>query len=595
MSIRKKKPIKKSKPGTSRRGGQYPRGNGPAPKASARPTPKPGRPSPAQSISAHAGGAAPIPNHSRTAGLRPAPLTGAVASGPASAARGLSNHSVTPSVYPLRPVGALPADDPQDLRRASSATKKRDLCALILAAGLGKRMHSKVSKLLHAVAGRPMVRHVVEATREASVGRTVVVVGNQADGMRQAVGDSDKRIAFAFQKEQLGTGHAVLSAERLLHGYQGDVLILNGDLPALKADTLMRFVAFHRESGAPLSLMTTVVADPRGYGRVIRNYAADVSRIVEESDATPEERSTQEINCGIYCADATHLFRPLKRATANNVQGEIYLTDLVEILRREGRKVAAYRHPDPAEVLGVNDRLELAAAARALYRRKAETLMISGVTLVDPETTYIDAGVKVGPDTIIEPGVMLLGQTEVGDEVRIGAGCRITDSKVGDQTVILPYCVITASRIGRACRVGPFAHLRPESTLDEEAHVGNFVETKKTRIGRGSKANHLSYLGDAEIGKGANIGAGTITCNFDGVAKHRTIIEDDVFIGSDTQLVAPVRIRRGAFIGAGSTITKDVPPHALALARGRQEIKEGWARRFGPAARRKGPSGGSGK
>jgi bifunctional UDP-N-acetylglucosamine pyrophosphorylase/glucosamine-1-phosphate N-acetyltransferase len=574
---------------------RHPRGDRTKSKAAGRPSPKPGLKTPALSAGGHAGGAAPLPNHGLVSGIRHSALSKAAVTVSTPAARGPSIHSTTPPVYPLRPVGALPDDDPLGVRHASPAAKKRDLCALILAAGLGKRMHSKVSKLLHAVAGRPMVRHVVEATREASVARTVVVVGNQADGMREAVGDTDKRIAFAFQKDQLGTGHAVLSAERLLHGYQGDVLILNGDLPALKADTLKRFVAFHRESGAPLSLMTTVVTDPRGYGRVIRNYAADVSRIVEESDATPEERSTQEINCGIYCVDAAHLFRPLKRATANNVQGEIYLTDLVEILRREGRKVAAYRHPYPTEVLGVNDRLELAAAARALYRRKAEALMMSGVTLVDPETTYIDASVTVGPDTIIEPGVMLLGQTEIGEETRIGAGCRIADSKVGNQTVILPYCVITASRIGRACRVGPFAHLRPESSLDEEAHVGNFVETKKTRIGRGSKANHLAYLGDADIGKGANIGAGTITCNFDGVAKHRTVIEDDVFIGSDTQLVAPVRVHRGAFIAAGSTITKDVPPHALALARGRQEIKEGWAKRFGPAARRKDPSGRSGK
>jgi bifunctional UDP-N-acetylglucosamine pyrophosphorylase / glucosamine-1-phosphate N-acetyltransferase len=493
--------------------------------------------------------------------------------------------------YPLRPVAPVQASASEGGRRLALASRKRDICALILAAGQGKRMLSRTSKLIHDVAGRPMVRHVVEAARSAGMARTIVVVGQQADEVRRAVGDDDKRVAFAFQKDPLGTGHAVLSAERQLAGYQGDVLILNGDLPALRAETLKTFVEFHRSSGAPLSLLTTVVTDPKGYGRVIRNYSGDVSRIVEEADASAEERATQEINCGIYCVDAESLCRPLKRATANNAQGEIYLTDLVEILRRDGRKVAAYRHPEPSEVLGVNDRRELAAASRALYRRKAESLMLAGVTILDPGTTYIDADVAIGPDTVIEPGVMLLGRTEIGREAHIGQGSRLTDTRVGDGTAIFPYCVINSSRIGRSCRIGPFAHLRPETHLDEEVRIGNFVETKKTKVGRGSKANHLTYLGDAEIGKGANIGAGTITCNFDGVVKHRTVIEDEVFIGSDTQLVAPVRIRRGAFIAAGSTITKDVPPNALALSRGRQVVKEDWAKRFGPAARRKDGAG----
>jgi bifunctional UDP-N-acetylglucosamine pyrophosphorylase/glucosamine-1-phosphate N-acetyltransferase len=487
---------------------------------------------------------------------------------------------------------AAPRDSPG--RKGTASDRKGELLSLVLAAGLGKRMQSRTSKLLHMVAGRPMVRHVVEATKGAGVTRTVVVIGNQADEVRRAIGDRDKRIAFAFQKDQLGTGHAVLSAERQLQGHQGTVLILNGDLPSLRPETLQAFVAFHRSHGAPLSLMTTVVPDPRGYGRVIRNYGGDVSRIVEESDATPDERATQEINCGIYCVESQALFRPLRQATRDNVQGEIYLTDLVEILRKEGRKVAAYRHPDPREVLGVNDRRELAAAARALYRRKAEALMIAGVSLIDPETTYIDTQVAVGRDSVIEPGVMIQGDTRIGAEVRIGCGSRITDAQIGDGTEVLPYTVIASSRVGRGCRIGPFSHLRPDTTLDDGARVGNFVETKKARLGRGSKANHLAYLGDAEIGRDVNIGAGTITCNYDGVAKHRTIIEDEVFIGSDTQLVAPVRVRRGAFVGAGSTITKDVPSHALALSRARQETKEGWARRFGPAARRNGPGHGGG-
>ena len=528
-------------------------------------------------------------NGPASAVTRPAPVAPARNPG-APANPGVSIPLKAP--YPLRPVGVLPPPLSEGERRPALAPKKRDICALVLAAGLGKRMHSKTSKLVHRVAGRPMVRHVVEAAKAAGMARTIVVIGSQADEVRSAVGDGDKRIAFAYQKDQLGTGDAVLSAERQLAGHQGDILILNGDLPALRPETLRAFVEFHRASGAPLSLLTTVVSDPRGYGRVIRNYSGDVSRIVEEADATPEERATQEINCGIYCVDAQSLCRPLKRATRDNAQGEIYLTDLIEILRRDGRKVAAYRHSDPTEVLGVNDRRELAAAGRALYRRKADELMTSGVTLLDPETTYIDADVTVGRDTVIEPGVMLLGRTEIGEEARIGAGCRIVDSKVADGTSILPYCVIASSQIGRSCRVGPFAHLRPETTLEEEARVGNFVETKKARLGRGSKANHLTYLGDADIGMDVNIGAGTITCNFDGTTKHRTVIEDEVFIGSDTQLVAPVRVRKGAFIGAGSTITKDVPSHALAIARGKQVIKENWAKRFGPAAQR--PKGGSG-
>lgn len=503
-----------------------------------------------------------------------------------------SRGNLANSAYPLRPVGPLPDDDRRGKRRDG---RKREVCALVLAAGLGKRMHSRSSKLLHQVAGRPMVRHVIEATRSAGVGQAVVIIGNQAEEVRRAVGDGDKRLAFAFQKEQRGTGHAVLCAERHLRGYEGDVLILNGDLPAIRPRTLRAFMDFHRASEAPLSLMTTVLEDPRGYGRVIRNYAGDLSRIVEETDATQEERATQEINCGIYLVDAAHLCKPLKRANTNNAQGEIYLTDLIEILHKDGRTVAAYRHEEPEEVLGVNDRRELAAAARALYRRKARDLMAAGVSFIDPERTYVDAQVEVGRDTLIEPGVMLLGRTTIGEGVQIGTGSRVIDSTIGDGSVILPYCVIADAGIGRACRVGPFAHLRPGSQLDEEARIGNFVETKKAHLGKGSKANHLAYLGDAEIGRGVNIGAGTITCNYDGVSKHRTVIEDEVFIGSDTQLVAPVRLKRGAFVGAGSTITRDVPAHGLAVSRARQTVKENWARRHGPQARGKGSGSKQGK
>jgi len=530
------------------------------------------------------GSALPPPAGSALPVSRPQVVPAGAGARPAQGLSSLRASSAAGAPLPGRPA-----------RRAAVAARRRDVCAMVLAAGLGKRMLSESSKLVHAVAGRPMVRHVVEAAKAAGMARTVVVVGNQADEVRRAVGEGDKRIGFAYQNAQLGTGHAVLSAESQLLGYEGDVLILNGDLPALRPDTLKNFIEFHRASGAPLSLLTAVVPDPKGYGRVMRTYSGDVSRIVEDSDATTEERTTREINCGIYCADATWLWDPLKRARADNTRKEIYLTDLVEILRRDGHKVAAFRHPDPEEVLGVNDRRELAAAVRALHRRKAAALMEGGVTILDPETAYIDVDVKVGQDTVIEPGVMLRGTTEIGRGVVIGTGSRIADSVVGDGTSILPYCVIAQSRIGRACRIGPFAHLRPETHLEEEVRIGNFVEIKKTRMAPGSKANHLTYLGDAEIGRKANIGAGTITCNFDGVSKLRTVIEDEVFVGSDTQLVAPVRVRRGAFIGAGSTITKDVPPYALAVSRAEQVVKEDWVKRFGPRARQKNDKGRGGR
>ncbi len=560
-------------------------------------------------IAARPGGTTPSPPLGvarLTPGVRALP-SGSQGNGPSGAARTgmtVSRPQIVPAGTGARPgpssfrasstvgAAALPG---RPYRRPAGAARRRDVCAMVLAAGLGKRMLSESSKLIHAVAGRPMVRHVVEAAKAAGMARTVVVVGNQADEVRRAIGEGDKRIGFAYQNAQLGTGHAVLSAESQLHGYEGDVLILNGDLPALRPETLKNFIEFHRASGAALSLLTAVVADPKGYGRVMRTYSGDVSRIVEESDATTEERATREINCGIYCADALWLWDPLKRARADNAKKEIYLTDLIEILRRDGHKVAAYRHPEPEEVLGVNDRRELAAAVRALQRRKAATLMQGGVTILDPETAYIDVDVKVGRDTVIEPGVMLSGTTEIGRGVTIGAGSRIADSVVGDGTSILPYCVIARSRIGRACRIGPFAHLRPETHLDEEVRIGNFVEIKKTRMAAGSKANHLTYLGDADVGRKANIGAGTITCNFDGVSKLRTVIEDEVFIGSDTQLVAPVRVRRGAFIGAGSTITKDVPPYALAVSRAQQVVKEDWVKRFGPRARQKDGKGKGGR
>jgi bifunctional UDP-N-acetylglucosamine pyrophosphorylase/glucosamine-1-phosphate N-acetyltransferase len=456
--------------------------------------------------------------------------------------------------------------------------RPREVVALVLAAGIGKRMLSRASKVVHPIAGRPMVRYVVDAALEAGVQRVLVVVGPQSDEVRLAIGNKDKQVSFCVQEQPLGTGHAVLSAQKALKGSSGTLLILNGDLPSLKASTLTAFLEHHSRTGAPLTLLTATVPDPGSYGRIVRNYSADVARIVEASDANPEERQIQEINCGIYCAEIDLLYRYLKQAGPDNVQKEIYLTQLVEILRRNHRKVAAYQHADAEEVLGVNNREELARAGKTLFRRKARELMHSGVTIVDPDCTYVETPVRIGRDTILYPMVHLEGATVVGESCRIGTGTRISDSVLGDEVEVLNHCVITRSRIGKKARVGPFAHLRPESDLAEGARIGNFVETKNSRIGTGSKANHLAYLGDAEIGSGVNVGAGTITCNYDGEKKHRTVLEDEVFIGSDSQLVAPVRVRKGAYVGAGSTITKEVPPYALALARGRQINVENWVK-----------------
>jgi bifunctional UDP-N-acetylglucosamine pyrophosphorylase / glucosamine-1-phosphate N-acetyltransferase len=453
------------------------------------------------------------------------------------------------------------------------------ITVLVLAAGVGKRMHSRASKLAHNLAGKPMVRYVVDAALALGAQRVLVVVGSQSEDVRQAVGAKDPKVSFCVQEQPLGTGHAVLSAEKALKGVEDTLLILNGDLPSLRVETLRSLLDFHRQHSVPLTLLTAVLEDPAAYGRIIRNYNSDVARIVEASDATPEEKQIQEINAGIYCVELKHLFKNLLQAGANNAQGEVYLTDLVEILKRNHQKVAAYRHPDSEEVMGVNNRRELARAGKRLYLRKAHELMDAGVTFLDPECTYVEANVRVGRDSVLCPMTFLVGDTVLGESCWIGPGTRISNSIVGEGCEILDHCVITQARLGRGVKVGPFAHLRPDTVLAEGVRIGNFVETKKTAIGRNSKANHLTYLGDSEIGEGVNIGAGTITCNYDGERKHKTVVEDGVFVGSDSQLIAPVRVRKGSYVGAGSTITKEVPPYSLAIARGRQVVVKGWARK----------------
>ncbi len=445
---------------------------------------------------------------------------------------------------------------------------------VVLAAGLGTRMKSRVPKVLHRVAGLPMIEHVLRAAEPLRPVTRTVVVGYEAEQVRRALADRPG-LVFAPQYPQLGTGHALLQVEPVLAGATGTVLLLSGDVPLLRTETLRRLIETHEQTGAALTVLTAVVDRPYGYGRIVRREGKPV-RIVEERDASPAERRIREINGGVYAFDLAPLFDALRGLGAHNAQGEYYLPDLVAIYRRRRLRVETLTVEDPREVRGVNSRAELAEVSRIVRQTKNEELMAAGVTIEDPATTYIDPDVMVGPDTVIHPGVYLEGRTRIGSACELHSGVRIVDSVIEDRTVIYNFTLIVSSRIGPGARVGPFAHIRPDSEVGPEARVGNFVELKKTRLGPRSKANHLTYLGEATVGADVNVGAGTITCNYDGRQKHPTIIEDEVFIGSDSQLIAPVRVGRGAYVAAGSTITEDVPPGALAIARARQVNKEGW-------------------
>jgi bifunctional UDP-N-acetylglucosamine pyrophosphorylase/glucosamine-1-phosphate N-acetyltransferase len=385
-------------------------------------------------------------------------------------------------------------------------------------------------------------------------------------------------VGIALQEPQLGTGHALLQAEPFLNGGQGSVLLLSGDVPLLRTETVSALLNRHARSGAAATVLTAEFERPDGYGRIVRADGA-ISAIVEHKDATPEERSIREINSGIYVFDLPPLFAALKQIGSTNAQGEYYLPDLVRIYRARGLTVETLLLEDPREILGVNSRKELAEVAAILRDRKNEELMAAGVTIIDPATTWVQSDVAVGPDTVLHPGVYLEGQTRIGSGCVIQSGVRIVDSTIGDTVVINNFCVIRQSVVEAGAQIGPFAQIRPDSHVGEGAHIGNFVELKKTRLGKGSKANHLAYLGDATIGERVNVGAGTITCNYDGVSKHPTVIDDGAFIGSDSQLIAPVRVGKGAYVAAGSSITADVPEDSLAIARSRQVNKPGWRSR----------------
>ena len=456
------------------------------------------------------------------------------------------------------------------------ARTRTPLAAVVLAAGKGTRMKSRTAKVLHELGGRPLAWYPVKAALDAGASPVVVVVGHQAEAVEAALVASlpGAPLRFAVQERQLGTAHAVLAARRALRGHDGPVAILSGDVPLLETGTLLRVVRARARARAPLAFATMTLAEPRGYGRVVRDAGERPARIVEEKDASDAERAIREVNAGLYCADATFLWKALARVGSDNAQEEFYLTDLVAMAARRDGAVAV--DVPPEEASGVNDREELARAARVLVRRRARALMRAGVTIEDPDRFDCDEGVEIGPDSAIEPGVRLLGRTRIGAGCRIGAGAILRDATVGHEVAIRPYTVVEEATIAARAILGPFSRVRPGSEIGEEAHVGNFVETKKTVLGKGAKANHLAYLGDATVGAGANIGAGTITCNYDGEKKHPTRIGARAFIGSDSILVAPIEIGDGAYVGAGSVITKPVPPGALALGRGQQVNKEGW-------------------
>ncbi|MBI4637781.1 MAG: bifunctional UDP-N-acetylglucosamine diphosphorylase/glucosamine-1-phosphate N-acetyltransferase GlmU [Candidatus Rokubacteria bacterium] len=455
------------------------------------------------------------------------------------------------------------------------------LTIVILAAGEGKRMHSRQPKVLHPLCGRPLIAYPLRAARTVA-DRVVLVVPPNAEGVRRVVGAD---VAVVEQRERLGTGHAVLEARSACGA--GPILVLPGDVPLLAAATLERLVNHHLATGAAATVLTATVDRPQGYGRVLRQ-GGRVKRIVEDRDATDDQKKIQEINTSVYCFDARRLWPALAEVRPDNDQGEYYLTDVVGILARAGARIEAVAVPEAVEALGVNDRKQLAAVAAIQRGRILDRLMEAGVTILDPATTHIEDTVSIGADTVVYPHVVIEGDSAIGSDCVIGSGCQLHASRLADRVTLKPYCVLSEAVVEEGATLGPFCHLRPASHVGARAKIGNFVELKKSRIGRGAKVPHLSYVGDATVGADVNVGAGAITCNYDGVAKHETKIEDGAFIGTNASLVAPLTIGAGAYVGAGSTITKDVPPGALAVSRGQQIVKEGWAARR--ARRRATPS-----
>lgn len=449
-----------------------------------------------------------------------------------------------------------------------------DIHVVVLAAGKGTRMKSQLPKVLHGISGLTLIERVIRTAVALMPKSITLVVGHGADAVKQSLA---KRPALQFvtQDQQLGTGHALLQTRQVLEGKTGTVVLLSGDAPLLTVDTLKALLATHDAAHATATVVTANLSKPFGYGRIVRTKG-NISKIVEERDASPAQKAITEINSGIYAFDLAPLFAALDSIGTANKQGEYYLPDLVGIYRKQKKTVTTYTVASANEIRGINSRTELAEVSTMVRQQKNEELMAAGVTLIDPATTYIDADVVVGPDTVIFPCVFLEGSTKIGAACEIHSGTRIVNSTIGDRVCVRNHTVVTDSTVEAGAFVGPFAHIRPGSQVGEDAHIGNFVELKKTTMGQGAKANHLAYLGDATIGAKSNVGAGTITCNYDGEKKHQTVIGNGVFVGSNSTLVAPVTLADGSYIAAGSAVTTDVPAGALAIGRSRQENKEGW-------------------
>jgi len=447
-----------------------------------------------------------------------------------------------------------------------------------MAAGKGTRLKSQLPKVLHEVGGKPLLEHVIQAAVQlVNAADVYAIIGHEADRVRSAVEHTG--VKFVLQAEQKGTGHALMVARDALAGYD-HVIVLSGDAPLITPGTIERLRDFHIRVQAAMTLLSADLENPFGYGRVLRKEprSAEVQSIVEEKAASPAQKKILEINSGFYVFSVGELYAHIGQLSTANAHGEYYLTEMAAVLRKARRRVVVWKTANPSEVLGGNTREELAGIDQQMRMAKCRRLMSDGVTIFYPATCVIDADVEVAPDTVLEPFVQLLGKTKIGSGCRVRSYSVIRDSEIGDGVTVRPGSVIEGSRVAAGAIIGPYSHLRPGSEIGEGAHVGNFVETKKIKLGKGSKANHLTYLGDAEIGAGVNIGAGTITCNYDGVNKHKTIIDDEVFIGSDSTLVAPIRIGKGSYVGAASCITDDVPADSLAIGRARQVVKEGWAR-----------------
>ncbi|MCT2534316.1 bifunctional UDP-N-acetylglucosamine diphosphorylase/glucosamine-1-phosphate N-acetyltransferase GlmU [Aquibacillus koreensis] len=448
--------------------------------------------------------------------------------------------------------------------------------AVVLAAGQGTRMKSKLYKVLHPVMGRPMVQHVVDQLKELQFKNIVTVVGFGAEKVQEQLGTDSE---YVIQKEQLGTGHAVMQAEDILKDKHGTTIVVCGDTPLLKSATLIELLHHHEKEKAKVTVLTAHAPDPSGYGRVLRNNEGNVERIVEHKDASDAELAVKEINTGTYCFDNELLFQSLKEVSNDNAQGEYYLPDVIEILKNANEKISAYQTPDFDETLGVNDRVALAQAEKLMKKRINEKHMRNGVSIIDPDHTYIGPDVSIDQDVVIHPGCVITGETKIGTDSIIGPHTEISNCEVGTNTMIR-QSVAKDSKIGDRVQIGPYAHIRPEANIGDEVKIGNFVEIKKAKLDQNSKVSHLSYIGDAEVGKSVNIGCGTITVNYDGEKKYLTKIEDDAFIGCNSNLIAPVTVGKGAYVAAGSTINKDVPSDALSIARARQENKEDYVKRI---------------